>query len=142
METIGDRIKKLRKLNHLTLQEVAEVLGTSKGNISNYENNVFKPSADSVIELSKLFNVTTDYILTGISSTDAKNKPESDIRYNFTNEEQYIIHLYRQLSERSKIKLEGYIEGEIIRQNENSKKENLSSFEDIKLIPKKELIVK
>lgn len=142
METIGDRIKKLRKINHLTLQEVAEVLSTSKGNISNYENNVFKPSADSVIELSRLFNVSTDYILTGTSNT-IKNKPDSDIRYNFTKEEQYIINLYRQLNERNKIKLEGYLEGEIIRQKETINKNELSTLQkSIQIKQKKDSVTK
>ena len=142
METIGDRIKELRKINNLTLQEVAEVLSTSKGNISNYENNVFKPSADSVIELSRLFNVSTDYILTGASNT-IKNKPDSDIRYNFTKEEQYIINLYRQLNERNKIKLEGYLEGEIIRQKETINKNELSTLQkSIQIKQKKDSVTK
>lgn len=121
METIGERLKKLRLLKNLTLQEVAEVLGTSKGNISNYETNKIKPASDSIIQLSKLFNVSTDYILTGANYIDMNNTISSNYgnRSSFNEDELYIIHLFRKLNDRNKIKLEEYIENKIIEQRQN-----------------------
>ena len=121
METIGERLEKLRLLKNLTLQEVAEVLGTSKGNISNYETNKIKPASDSIIQLSKLFNVSTDYILTGANYIDMNNTISSNYsnRSSFNEDELYIIHLFRKLNDRNKIKLEEYIENKIIEQRQN-----------------------
>lgn len=37
MNTIGERLKYLRKLNNLTQKQVAEKTGVQRGNISHYE---------------------------------------------------------------------------------------------------------
>lgn len=68
METIGTRIKNLRISKGLTLEYVSKSIGKSKGNISSYENNKYEPSAQTIISLATLFNVSTDYLLTGKQS--------------------------------------------------------------------------
>ena len=115
METIGDRIKRLRKHYNLTLQEVAEQVNTSKGNISNYETNKIKPSADTIVLLSKLFKVSTDYLLTGEDNVIESKKSGLDISDN----EIYILHLYRKLNDINKIKIEAIMEDRISQQKYN-----------------------
>jgi transcriptional regulator with XRE-family HTH domain len=61
--TIGERIKELREEKKLTHKELSEALDCSIGLISLWENNYRTPNADSLIALSKFFDVTTDYLL-------------------------------------------------------------------------------
>lgn len=67
METIGERIRKLRKEKGITQTMVKEKTGISSGNMSEIENGRSLPSACALIELSRLFECTTDYILFGES---------------------------------------------------------------------------
>ena len=64
--TVGGRIKKLRTDAGFTQEELAEQLHLEgKSAISNYENNSRGVSAEMLIQLSRLFHVSADYILNG-----------------------------------------------------------------------------
>ncbi len=67
MKTIGERIKYLRTIKQITQEELAEKTNISRGNLSNYEKNRFKPASDSIVILANFFNVSTDWLLTGKS---------------------------------------------------------------------------
>lgn len=60
---IGELIAELRKDLRLKQTDVAEYLGVSVGTISNYECGRYEPDLETVRQLSKLFNVTSDYLL-------------------------------------------------------------------------------
>ncbi|WP_051958169.1 helix-turn-helix domain-containing protein [Desulfobacter vibrioformis] len=80
LEKIGDRIKYLRIKGDMTQAQLSEIIGLSKGNISSLEKNRYEPSAKSIIKLSELFEVTTDWILLG---NDKKTNPDNKIKINF-----------------------------------------------------------
>ena len=61
--TISERLKKLRKLNDLSQDDVAKYLEIQRTTISQYESGDLIPPTLNVIKLAKLYNVTTDYIL-------------------------------------------------------------------------------
>jgi transcriptional regulator with XRE-family HTH domain len=61
----GDRIKELRKSKDLTQLELAEKLNVTDKAVSKWENNHGEPSIDLLLELSKLFDVSIDYLITG-----------------------------------------------------------------------------
>lgn len=61
--TIGERLKKLRKLNGLSQDDVAKYLNIQRTTISQYESGDLIPPTLNIIKLAKLYNVTTDYIL-------------------------------------------------------------------------------
>lgn len=65
METIGDRIRLLRKEKGLTDVQLAEQIECHKNSIAHWENNRCLPNALMVIVLSEMFGVSTDYILKG-----------------------------------------------------------------------------
>ena len=65
MKTIGSRIKNLRLEHNLSIQQLAEIVGKSKGNIIGYENDKFEPSAQTIIAIAEYFSVSTDWILKG-----------------------------------------------------------------------------
>lgn len=66
---IGERIQYLREEKKLTQKELAKKLSMSTSSLASYEQNARKPSVDTVIELAKFFDVTSDYIL------ELTNKP-------------------------------------------------------------------
>jgi transcriptional regulator with XRE-family HTH domain len=61
--SIGDTIKSLRLENKMTQNDLASLLFTSQDTISLWERNKSLPDVKSVIKMSEIFNVTTDYIL-------------------------------------------------------------------------------
>lgn len=58
-----ERICELRREHGLTQQDVADVLGTSQTMVARYERGANELPVHHLISLSKLYNVTTDYIL-------------------------------------------------------------------------------
>lgn len=62
---IGLRMKKLRQRHNFSQTHVASVLFISQAAYSLIENSQNGIVVDHIIKLSKLYNVTTDYILTG-----------------------------------------------------------------------------
>lgn len=58
-----NRIKYLRDLNNLTQEELGKEINRAKSTISEYENGLKTPSMETLIKLSKIFNVSVDYIL-------------------------------------------------------------------------------
>lgn len=67
------RIKYLRELHQLTQSELAKKLNITQPALATYETGVSNPKLDTVIFLSKLFNVSTDYLL---GLTDEKYSKE------------------------------------------------------------------
>lgn len=61
--SIGERIKKHRLKNNLTQKVLSVQLGLTTKMISFYENDERTPPADILIKLSKIFSVSTDYLL-------------------------------------------------------------------------------
>ncbi len=62
---IGQRIKDLRKEKGLTQQELAELVGVSQNLISKIEPGMRVPSVDLFAELSRVFEVSLDYLVLG-----------------------------------------------------------------------------
>ena len=60
---LHDKIVKLRKMRLWSQEELAERLDVSRQAISRWENGTALPDAQNILQLSKLFEVTTDYLL-------------------------------------------------------------------------------
>lgn len=58
-----DRLKELRSEAHLTQRQLAAKASLSPGAIALYELGQRSPNFDMLIRLSRLFNVSTDYLL-------------------------------------------------------------------------------
>lgn len=57
------RLKSLRKINGMSREELGKMIGVSKQSIANYEQNINEPTLSNVIKISKIFNVTIDYLV-------------------------------------------------------------------------------
>lgn len=60
---LADKIIKHRKANGWSQEDFAEKLNVSRQAISRWENGTALPDAQNVLQISKLFKVTTDYLL-------------------------------------------------------------------------------
>lgn len=60
---LPDKIVGLRKSNGMSQEDLAEKLDVSRQAISRWESGAAMPDANNILQLSKLFGVTTDYLL-------------------------------------------------------------------------------
>ena len=67
---ICDKIKLLREKSGMTQSALAKRLGITRSSVNAWEMGLSVPSTQYVVELSCIFNVSTDYIL-GIKSTSS-----------------------------------------------------------------------
>lgn len=60
---LSEKILNLRKQNGLSQEELAEKLNVSRQAVSRWEVGSAQPDASNVLQISKLFDVTADYLL-------------------------------------------------------------------------------
>ena len=60
---LGQRINELRSAYGWSQVDLAKKLNVTKQTVSNWENENIQPSIQMLIQLSRLFGVTTDYLL-------------------------------------------------------------------------------
>ena len=64
---MGNRLRELRNEKRISQSQLAKIIHVGKSTISRYENAERGITSETLTELAKYFNVTTDYFL-GISS--------------------------------------------------------------------------
>jgi transcriptional regulator with XRE-family HTH domain len=60
---LSEKVFELRKANGMSQEQLAEKVGVSSQSISKWELGESMPEMERLIELSKVFKVTTDYLL-------------------------------------------------------------------------------
>lgn len=65
---LGERISQQRTTRNWSQVDLAKRLGVAKQTISNWENDNIQPSIEMLVRLSRIFGVTTDYLL-GLEDT-------------------------------------------------------------------------
>lgn len=68
-ETIGERIKYLRKKNSITQKELAKTLYVSESTVSGWERGRAEPSIDFIVRLTALFQTSLNYLIIGNKKT-------------------------------------------------------------------------
>ena len=63
MIEIGKRIRELRLAKKLSQTELAKLIKTTQDTVSLWELGKSYPSLDYIVELTKIFNVSSDYLL-------------------------------------------------------------------------------
>lgn len=61
--TTGERLYQERKASKITLEKIAETLDISYQAYRKFEKNICYPSAETLIKIAKMYNLSTDYIL-------------------------------------------------------------------------------
>ena len=65
METVGQRIKALRRITKTSQKELGKFCGVSDVAVGYWEKDVNVPGGESLAKLAKYFNTSIDYILYG-----------------------------------------------------------------------------
>ena len=71
MMNLSDKIIKHRKANGWSQEDFAEKLNVSRQAISRWENATALPDAQNILQISRLFHVTTDYLLNDDYESDS-----------------------------------------------------------------------
>ena len=74
--TFGKNLQTLRRQNGLSQQQLAEQLGVSRQAVSKWELDAAKPDIDNVIQISRLFGVSIDELLTGEVFQNERSFPQ------------------------------------------------------------------
>ena len=78
---LGAKIKELRKEKALTLEQLAEKIGSGKSYIWEIENKgVKRPSAEKLAAIAKALDVTTDYLIDD-TQTEISDDLEKEVFY-------------------------------------------------------------
>lgn len=70
---IGSNIKKIRKLHKLTSQQLSEIIGITRSQITKIETGVSQPSVDVLQKIANAFNITVSEL---IGEKELTLKPE------------------------------------------------------------------
>ena len=71
---IGERIYELRRKNSMSQEDLAEKMNVSRQSISKWESSQSVPEVERIVQLSNIFNVSTDWILKGENSKNKKSQ--------------------------------------------------------------------
>ena len=66
IDYFGEKLKTIRKSRNLTQLELSQRLGVSKGTVSAYEQGLSYPSIETLVKITSILNISSDYLL-GIS---------------------------------------------------------------------------
>lgn len=73
--TLSEKILMLRKQRGWSQEELAERLGVSRQSVSKWESGNSLPDLNRILDLSRLFEVTTDFLLK--DEEPGERRPES-----------------------------------------------------------------
>ena len=82
MNVFAVNLKSLITEKKITLEELAKYLGLTRQAISNYTLGKTTPNFDILIKIAQYFNVSTDFLLTGLDSCDKKKHNELKLSGN------------------------------------------------------------
>jgi len=80
--TLGEKIHILRKQSGMSQEQLAERITVSRQAISKWELGESLPDIDNVIQISRVFDVSTDYLLKQGASVYTANEPTAESRGN------------------------------------------------------------
>ncbi len=71
--TLGDKIKRLRKINDMSQQQLADFLEINRNYLSRIETNKSDPTTGIIIKISRLFEININSLL-GININTSKRE--------------------------------------------------------------------
>ena len=77
---LKDNLKRIRKENNLSQEELAEKLKVSRQSVSKWEQGITYPEMDKMLEICKLFNLNIDDLLNGdVKETNNTKQAKNNI---------------------------------------------------------------
>lgn len=102
------QLKNLRINKNATQKQVAEYLGVSRPTYTRYENGEREPSLQTLINLSKFFNVSIDELI--INNSNRKTNNETTLNFNLEGLDIDIYECSHLLCDEDKINVLRYID--------------------------------
>ena len=102
---------KARKIKNISQYDIAKKLGITRGAYSHYEGGRALPTADTLIKLAEILDVSVDYLLTG---------KEYSNNTNFTTEQMEVAKLLKLMNQKQLNRVHGYVLG-LLEQNADYK---------------------
>ena len=100
------RLKELRKNSHKTQEEMAALIGLTRGAYANIENGRREPDFDALNKFADFFGVSVDYL---IGRDEQTPKPIAEAsRDGLTAEEASLLRNFRELNEEGQEKMLDY----------------------------------
>ena len=78
---LSDNLKRIRKENNLSQEQLADKLGVSRQSVSKWESGQAYPEMDKVLQLCQLFNLNIDELLNQ-NIKDVNNKKQAKNTFN------------------------------------------------------------
>ena len=69
MNTLGEKIKYLRKQKGITQEKFAELINSTRPAVAKWETNAAYPPPEMIKSMAEFFDVSADFLL-GISNND------------------------------------------------------------------------
>ncbi|MBP1990286.1 helix-turn-helix domain-containing protein [Paenibacillus eucommiae] len=63
MQTVGQRLRFMRKKKKMTLMDMAEAIGSAKSTYAAYESGFRSPQLDTISQISQILGTSSDYLL-------------------------------------------------------------------------------
>ncbi|MBE6153847.1 MAG: helix-turn-helix transcriptional regulator [Firmicutes bacterium] len=102
-KTTMNNLKKIAKIKNKSLTALSVELEVSQEAISQYISGKIKPKASTIIQMAKIFNTSTDYLL---DITDNPNPSD----FKLTEQENNLLNNYKILNTEEKIKVDAYVQ--------------------------------
>ncbi len=74
--SFGENLKNIRKQRNITQEELAENLNVSRQAVSKWESDNGYPETEKLLAISKILNISLDYLLKDSSEMEEKKKTE------------------------------------------------------------------
>lgn len=86
MNTLGKRLRYLRKENGLTQEQLADIFLLNKSSISRYEKGHQVPEIDTLNQIADFFDVSIDYLLGRTNTKQFENITEVENIFEYPND--------------------------------------------------------
>lgn len=80
MESIGERLTRLRQERGISQQKLAEHLGIAQPNISDYERGILRLHGELIVKITELLGVSSDELL-GLTNGTPKRGPTPKLQH-------------------------------------------------------------
>jgi transcriptional regulator with XRE-family HTH domain len=77
---LGERIREIRKKNHMNQTDFSNQIRVSQGTLSELEQNKYNPSLETILAIIRVFNVNATWLLFGdLTSEDGPEEMAGDL---------------------------------------------------------------
>lgn len=108
---LSTNLQKLRKINNLKQEDIANILGVDRSTSSNWERGASTPSPENLTILAKIYNVSIDFLLNdnslniAVGAPKLQSVPGESFVSELNDEERMLLIRYRALNDESKSKI-------------------------------------